>query len=140
MSAPLSTAPRGHLPVSPAVKAILWVDCGGALLVGGLMWVLADWLLALYRMPPSLFFAIATANLVYGCYSLSLALRRRRPQRLISALAVANAVWGCVCVVGALLLVGRASILGVATLLLEAAVVFTLAWWEWRYRAVLTSR
>jgi hypothetical protein len=128
---------EGEMPA--IVRRILWVDCGGAILVGVLMFVLADWLRPLFQLPPLLYYAIATANLLYGAFSLFLATLKNRPCSLIAALAIANAIWGFVCLIAAISMVGRASILGVSHIALEGAVVFSLARIEWQHRALLAS-
>ncbi len=103
------------------------------------MLVFSAWLAPLFRLPPPLFGIIATANLVYGSFSLYLALRRRRPVLLISILAAANALWGVVSLVVAAAVASRASVFGLAHLLIEAAVVIALARAEWRHRERLAS-
>ncbi len=122
---------------SAGLQRVLWVDCGGALLVGAGMVVFADWLSRLYRLPGPLFGIVAAANLVYGFFALFVASRRIRPTGLVAALAVANALWGAVCLALAAAVFGRASGLGLAHLGGEAAVVLVLARTEWRHRAAL---
>ncbi|MCU0755309.1 MAG: hypothetical protein MUE46_09325 [Xanthomonadales bacterium] len=121
------------------VRLILWVDCSGAILVGALLLVFADWLRPLFQFPPLLYFTIAAANGVYGTFSLVLASLPQRPLSLIATLAIANAFWGCACLIGAASMLGRASIFGMAHLILEGLVVFSLARIEWRHRAWLAA-
>ena len=126
--------------VPAIVRSILWVDCGGAIFVGVLMFVLADWLRALFQLPSFLYFAIAAANLCYGTFSLVLASLKKRPISLVSTLAIANAFWGCVCLITAVSMIGRASVFGMAHILLEGVLVFSLAQIEWRHRALLGAK
>jgi hypothetical protein len=133
-------ATRSSLPSSNAPtlsRWILWLDCSGGLLVGGMMVACSAWLSRLYQLPPRLYFAIAAANITYGVFSLFLALRRRRPLSLIVTLAAANTLWGGVCIVMAAVMLGRASVFGLGHILTEGAVVFALAYGEWRCRHLL---
>ncbi|WP_373061612.1 hypothetical protein [Gemmatimonas sp.] len=88
-------------------------------------------------MPPSLLIAMAMANLTYGLFSFSLAIRRVRPRALIVLLAVANATWAIACGVAALVLASTASMFGLAHLLIEGLLVGALAVFEWRWREQL---
>ncbi len=127
-------------PAHPAyVPRLLWIDCIGALTVGSAMVVFAAWLVPLFRLPEPLYPIIAAANLGYGAFSLFLARRRRRPMRLIVILAGANALWGIVSLGFAAVAAGHASGFGLFHILAEAAVVFTLARFEWRHRAALAA-
>jgi hypothetical protein len=121
------------------VPYLLWIDCGGAFVVGAVMFLAADWLRGLFQLPPALYLTIATANVAYGCFSFVLALLRKKSPALIAALAVANALWGCVCLVLVAVVWGEASVFGLIHILTEAAVVFTLARAEWKHRAQLAD-
>jgi hypothetical protein len=134
-----ASAKPPHTPTSASVRALLWIDCAGGLAVGAALFGFAAWLAPLFRLPDPLYHVIAAANVGYGIFSLSLALRRRRPVALIATLAVANALWGGVCLIAAASLLGRASIFGLAHILAEGAVVFCLAQMEWRHRASIAA-
>jgi len=101
------------------------------------MLALHGWLSGIYAMPPSLLIAMAMANLTYGLFSFSLAIRRVRPRALIVLLAVANATWAIACGVAALVLASTASMFGLAHLLIEGLLVGALAVFEWRWREQL---
>jgi hypothetical protein len=121
------------------VPYLLWIDCGGAFIVGAAMFLASDWLLGLFRLPPILYHTIATANVVYGSFSFVLAMLRKKPVGLIATLAVANALWGCVCLVLFAAVFDEASAFGLLHILAEGAVVFSLARAEWKHRARLAD-
>lgn len=121
------------------MRNLLWLDCGGALLVGSAMLILSGWLLPLYRMPAVLYYGVAGANLVYGSFSLSLARRTRRPVRAVQALALANMTWCVLCMAAAVLCFGQISVLGVGHLVLEGGYVLWLGRAEWRFRHLLAA-
>lgn len=104
------------------------------------MGLLSDWLRELFGMPAALYWTIATANLVYGLFSLSQVLRRRRPPVLIATLVAANATWGVLCLGALPFLIGRVSIFGAAHVLGEGLFVLWLARMEWRHRRSLEHR
>ena len=118
---------------------LLWFDCSGGLIVGGLMFVFAAWAAPLFRLPEPLFHVIASANVAYGCYALFLARRPQRSVAQVAALALANLAWGVACVVGVVLLFDQASIFGLAHMIAEAGVVFALGTAEWRHRHRLAA-
>lgn len=124
----------------PAVaKHLLWIDCTAAALAGGAVLLLWPWLARLYGLTPDWLVFIAIANLAYGSYSFSLALRRRRPLTLIILLVVANGAWALACVAMAVHFAGSATWLGLGHLVLEAAFVGGLAAREWRWRLQLAQ-
>ena len=118
---------------------VLWVDCLGGLIAGAVVIVLVGWLSELYGLPRELLLFVGTANLCYGAYSLSLALRRRRPRALIVTLVVANTMWAVGCAISGLVLLRTASMFGLAHLFGEALFVGWLALLEWQRRADLSS-
>ena len=120
-----------------AVKNLLWIDCIAAALAGSAVLLLVPWLGPLYGLPPGLLQFIGIANLLYGGYSLSLALRRRRPQALITVLVVANGVWALACVGMAAHFSATATWLGLGHLVGEAIFVGGLAACEWVWRRQL---
>jgi hypothetical protein len=118
-------------------RRLLWIDSGGGLLAGTTVLALAGWLSELYALPRALLLGIAAANLVYGTFSGSLALRARRPRPLVVLLVLANSVWAVLCGVAALSLWGQASAFGLAHLIGEGIFVGGLAAMEWRCREQL---
>ena len=103
------------------------------------MMIFSRWLLELYALPAALFWTVVCANVGYGAFSLSLAVRRRRRIAHIGVLAWANIAWGAACVVMAVAVFNQASPFGVAHLLLEGAYVAALGRIEWRHRARLAN-
>jgi len=118
-------------------QTLLWIDCSAGFLGGVVMLALRGWLSDIYGMPPSLLLAMAMANLAYGLFSFSLAVRRVRPRAMIVLLAVANATWATACGIAAIVLASTASIFGLAHLLIEGLLVGALAAFEWRWRELL---
>lgn len=122
------------------VRRVLWLDCGGGLAVGNAMFALSDWGREFFGMSAGLYFGIATANLLYGLFALSLALRSHRPRGLLTALAVANATWGVLCLGALPFLFGQVSIFGAGHVLAEGLFVLWLARVEWEHRDLLVHR
>ena len=116
---------------------LLWIDSLGGLTVGIAMLLLLGWLIPWYQLPQDLILLIGTMNVLYGLYSLSLAVRVKRPKALILLLIVANAVWALACVRWATIYVGEASISGFVHLSAEALIVGGLAVLEWKWREQL---
>jgi hypothetical protein len=120
-------------------RYILWVDSLAGLAVGLGMFALASLLRGIYGMPLGVYYGIAIANVVYGLYSLSLALRRRRSHLSIQVLAVMNATWAGTCVVAIIALFGKVGWLGLGHIGMEGLFVSWLAWMEWKSRYKLAS-
>jgi hypothetical protein len=118
-------------------QAILRLDgaAGGA--VGLLVLALHTWVAQLHAFPPSLVLFVGAANLAYGAYSGTLAIRAARgkppSRRAIDVLIAANTCWGVVSV--ALLVATHrfASVFGLAHVALEGLFVVALAAAEWRW-------
>lgn len=119
---------------------LLRLDSAAGLLVGVLTAVASPVMAGWYRLPIALLLTTACANLVYGAYSGWL-YRQPRPRPLwgLQLLAVANVSWGFVCLALAAHYATRASGLGLAHLLLEAAFVGGLGVTEWRRRMQLQT-
>lgn len=118
-------------------RALLWADGIAGASVGVLVLVLHPWLAVLYGLPASLVLGLGAANLAYGLYSSTLAVRLYRGQppsrRAVVTLVAANAAWAVVCVVLAVALRERATLIGTAVLAVEAVFVGALALLERRY-------
>jgi hypothetical protein len=119
-------------------RRLLWIDSGAGLLAGITVLALSGWLSQLYALPRALLLGMAAANLVYGTFSGSLALRARRPRPLLVLLVLANGAWAALCGLAALCLAGRVSAFGMAHLIGEGIFVGALAAVEWRQRERLT--
>ena len=116
------------------VRSLLWVDCSAGILAGAVVLSFSGWLSQLYALPVSLLVAMGIANVAYGTFSLSLALRTFRPRAQIEFLALANASWAALCGFTAVVVAERASRWGLAHLIVECALVGGLAGLEWRHR------
>lgn len=118
---------------------LLWLDAGAGAVAGLLGLVLANWLSDLYRLPLALMLFIAAANVLYACYSFSLAWRRQRSVFAVNLLIAANLAWAGVCVGLAWRFAGEASVFGMLHLIAEAIFVGGLAAFEWQRRDQLVS-
>ena len=117
------------------LRNVLWVDCTAALLAGLVVLSLSARLADLYAMPRALVVGMGVANVCYGTFSLSLAVRSLPPSSLIVLLVAANATWAALCAVAALALSGTASGFGLVHLVGEGLFVAALARVEWTRRA-----
>ena len=118
---------------------ILHLDGSAGLTVGVLLFLLQDWVGSLYNLPSSAVLFLATANVCYGVYALSLALSDNRKAASISLLAVANAAWMVVCIVVVLLYAQTANFIGLTFICLEGIFVSILGLYEWKNRYVLSE-
>ena len=118
---------------------LLHIDSLAGLSVGFGTLLLSNWLSAWYQLPKSFILLIAFANVVYGCFSLSLLVRKKRPLHYIFLLVIANLIWAILCIYWAFRFAQTASFLGLAHLLAEALFVGGLAYLEWRYRQLLLA-
>jgi hypothetical protein len=130
-------AAEGWRAVLP--RKLLWVDCTAAALAGVAVLAFSGWLSRLYGLPRDLLLLIGAVNLLYGCYSFSLAVRARRPRHLIHLLVFANLGWAAVCLVLTVAFREPATLFGLAQLIGEAVFVGGLASLEWRYRDQLLT-
>lgn len=120
------------------IKNLLWIDSLGAIAAGMAVLVLSGWIAPLYGLPRSVVLFICGANLAYGCFSLTLALRLLpRTAGFITFLARANMFWPLVCASLAVLYFGKATIFGYGQFIGEAFYVGGLGWVEWKNRARL---
>jgi len=118
---------------------LLWVDSLAGLTVGILVLTLRGWLTEWYQLPPDFLLLMGVANVVYGCFSFTLALRKQRPEALLIVLIVANLVWAVLCVWWGLAYSATASPLGLVQLFGEAVFVGGLACLEWRWFDALVA-
>lgn len=115
-------------------RNLLWVDGGGALLVGLLVVSLSGWLSDFYGLPRKILLFTGVVNLLYSSYSLTLAAKKSRPRNLVTILVVANLCWVPVCFVLAGLFWKDATVFGVGHLIGEGVYVACLACLEWYWR------
>ncbi len=126
------------LDVKPRDK-ILWLDGIAGTTVGVAALLLFNWLYPLYQLPRHILIVIIAANMVYGCYGLFVASRKKRSLPLIVGLAAANLTWMFVSI-GLLIAYGhQASVFGWLHIAGEGAFVAVLAVLEWRWRFELLS-
>jgi len=107
--------------------------------VGVLLFALLEWVSVLYNLPVNIVILLASANVIYGIYALTLAFLVTKPVYTITVLAIANALWVCICIFIALYYVQTASLIGVVFIILEAVFVCILAYYEFKFRFVLTN-
>lgn len=121
----------------PVNKNILWIDCAAGALAGVITLLLSAWLSALYAIPEDILLFIGAANLLYACYSFSLAIRSQRPESLVKLLVLANATWSLVCIGIIAKHAGTVTLLGSLHIVGEAIFVGRLAFLEWKWRKQL---
>ena len=107
--------------------------------VGVVLLLFHAWVSPLHRLPESFILFMGAANLTYGLFSLSLALRQRRPRVLIRLLSVANVLWGLACCAWLWVYWESASVFGQGQLMLEALFVGGLGVLEWRWQEWLCA-
>lgn len=124
-----------------SISSLLWVDCIGGLLVGVLVLLGSGWLPEWYGLDLRLVLFVGLANVLYGCFSFSLAVRDKRSLTLIKILAIANIAWTPLCLIVLAIHWNRVSALGIAHLFGEAVYVGSLGLIEWicRHRLVNTG-
>lgn len=125
---------RADLP-----RKLLWVDCIAAAAAGAAVLAFSGWLSRLYGLPRGLLLLIGAVNLLYACYSFSLAVRARRPRHLLNVLIFANGAWAAVCLGLAVAFWRPATPFGLAQLIGEAVFVGGLAGLEWSRRDQLLT-
>ncbi|MBB1407740.1 hypothetical protein [Pseudoalteromonas sp. SG44-17] len=118
---------------------ILHLDVSAGLVVGLLLFLLQDWVVSLYRLLNIIIIFLATANVCYGIYALTIALSNVKSAVFISILAIANTVWVFVCIAVVLYYAKTASYIGLLFICLEGIFVSFFAYYEWKYRYVLSK-
>ena len=118
-------------------RHLVWCDSLGGLMAGTLGWIVAPWLGPWYDLPVNLMRFIATVNLIYGTYSLLLALSPVRKRWRVLFLIASNTAWVGVCWILAAVYWSRANAFGVTHLIAEGAVVGAIAAVEWRFRHLM---
>lgn len=121
-------------------RNLLWIDCTAAALAGAVVLLLRDWLSTLQGLPASLLLFIGIVNILYACYSFTLATRAYRPRPMIIVLVAGNLGWAAVCLGLAMHFWPSATAWGLAHLVGEAVFVGSLAALEWRWRSDLATR
>ncbi|MGK0502287.1 MAG: hypothetical protein ACJARF_001048 [Alteromonadaceae bacterium] len=118
---------------------VLHIDGSAGLAVGLVLFALAKWVSELYRLPLNVILFLASANILYGCYALALALSNQRSLMAIKVLSTANSVWVVICVAIVVLYVQTLSPVGFLFIGGEALFVGVLAVYEWKNRFVLAE-
>lgn len=118
---------------------LLWIDCSGGITVGVFVLGFHGWLAGVYGLPISVLLFVGAANLIYGCYSLTLASRPKPTRVRLLILITANAAWAVVCIGLVLRFFHTATLIGIGVLIAEAVFVGGLAALEWRWRHHLAT-
>lgn len=121
------------------VKKLLWIDSGAAIAVGIGVLLLSTPLGELEGLPRGVLVFTGVANLLYGSFSLSIAVRIQRPMRLIKTLVAGNLAWVPVCFGLAVAFHEQATIWGFGHLVGEGVFVGVLAFLEWSNRDLLLT-
>lgn len=118
---------------------VLHIDGSAGLAVGLALFAFVGWISELYRLPHNTILFLASANIIYGCYALSLALSNKKSLMSIKVIAIANSVWVAVCAAIVVLFAHTASPIGVFFICGEALFVGMLAVYEWMNRFLLSE-
>ncbi|MEJ2766573.1 hypothetical protein VV869_21685 [Photobacterium sp. MCCC 1A19761] len=118
---------------------ILWIDGLAALFVGSVLISFHSFIGEIYSMPEKVVIFLASANLLYGLYSSSLAMSRKVSLRKIQGLVFGNCLWALICLLLVYRFMDSASWIGIVFILSEALFVTLLAGVEWRCRFDLSE-
>ena len=121
-------------------RHLLWVDCTAGALVGVIVIAISDWLAKLEGFPREVLLFTGIVNVLYACYSFSLAVRAERPMGRINVLVFANLAWVPVCIGLVVFFRDQANVFGFVHMIGEALFVGGLALLEWKHRDKLLSR
>jgi hypothetical protein len=121
------------------IRKLLWIDWLGALIAGLLVVSLHQFLADLHNLPAGIILFIGCVNIAYGCFSLSITLRRNRSVAIVGALAIANIIWLPVCLVIAGAYLSQITILGGLHVIGEGIYVAGLGVFEWLNRRTLAD-
>lgn len=116
---------------------LLWLDSLGGLGVGIVVLAISGWIATLHGLPPRVVMLVGAANVIYGCFSLSIQLHHRRTVTHIALLSSANVVWLGVCLIIVLMYRTAITPFGVIHLIGEGLYVAGLGVLEWRRRGSL---
>ncbi len=114
-----------------------WIDATAALSAGILMLVLCPIVSQFYALPSEFLTLNGVVSVLYSAIGWTLGARRPRSASLLYFLIAANATWAVFCLASAAQFASRASVFGLAHLVLEAAFVSALAAVEWRHRRAI---
>lgn len=116
-------------------RTLLWLDGGAGVTVGILVLVFTEWLAELQGFSLRLVLFMGLANLVYGSYSTTLAVRatsgRAPSPRSVAWLVAANGAWALICVVIVASTWSSATLLGRTLATFEGLFVGSLAFAEY---------
>lgn len=117
-------------------KHILWIDCTAS---AGLIVLLAvPWLSQLYHLPKEIIVFVGCVNLLYACYSFTLANYKKCTLFLINILVIANSIWVLVCLIMLWQFWQEMTIFAVIHIAGEVVFVGALARLEYQWRHQLT--
>ena len=119
------------------LRRLLWVDCSAGALVGMVVIAFSPWLSSLEGLPREVLLFTGVVNVLYACYSFSLAVRAERTMTMIKLLVFANLAWVPVCLGLAVYFRDQATPFGFVHLVGEALFVGGLAVLEWNQREQL---
>ena len=115
-----------------SLQRLLWIDGIAALTSGCIVLLFTPALSDFFNLPQQLLKKLALISLGYAAYSLYLAQRKVKPMPLLKLLVFANCAWAVVCLSVMLFHSNTATFFGVGYLIIEALLVATLAFLEWR--------
>ena len=121
------------------IPRLLWIDSLGAIAAGLGVLALSSWLAGLHNLPLGIIIFIGVTNIIYGCFSFTLAKTPERSVAAIAILSVANMLWLMVCIGMVGLYFDAITAFGMLHILGEGLYVFTLGLMEFRNRNLLAN-
>ena len=118
---------------------LLWIDCTSAALAGASVLALSKWLSGLYALPLGIVVFMGIVNMLYACYSFTLAALIARRKSMITLLVAGNLAWALICLGFVATFSETVTNFGIGLLVAEATFVSVLALFEWRYRDQLVA-
>ena len=115
-----------------SLKVLMWIDAFDAMTAGAGILIFKSPLSLIFELPESLLLTQSIIALTFMPFSFFLAIKRPSVPNLYRALAIANLAYGVFCLILFLSFFAAANVFGSAYLLVDAFIVITLAFLEWR--------
>ena len=119
-------------PRDMSLKVLMWIDAFAAMTAGAGILIFKSPLSLIFELPESLLLTQSIIALTFMPFSFFLAIKRPSVPNLYRALAIANLAYGVFCLILFLSFFAAANVFGSAYLLVDAFIVITLAFLEWR--------
>ena len=115
-----------------SLKVLMWIDAFAAMTAGVGIMTFKTPLSGVFELPEGLLLTQSIIALTFMPFSFFLAIKKPGIPNLYRALAIANLAYGVFCLILFLSFFATANVFGSAYLLVDAFIVITLAFLEWR--------